>query len=108
MAPNGGGSAGQVFEKAKIGGNSEPLQFVLFPNPADKLLNIGFAGDEPVAGRVEIFNQIGQRVLTQNLSIEAGEEGSLSIGHLPEGSYFLVFKLDGGTATSERFVIFRD
>ncbi len=77
------------FENEILGKNFAPDEMLLFPNPSSNLLNIKFLDEKTVIGRVEIFNQIGQKVLSQNLKIESGEQGQLEVGHLPEGTYFL-------------------
>ncbi len=97
-------SVKQVFSNGKSG----KIEFLLYPNPADELLKIVFSGDEPVAGRVEVFNQIGQRVMTQDIQIEPGKEAVLHIKHFPQGNYFLVFRQGDGANAGKRFIIVRD
>ncbi len=87
---------------------SGKIQFALLPNPADDVLNIVFAGEELVVGSVDIFNSIGQRILTQDIQLEPGKEGAFQIGHFPQGNYFLVFRRADGASVGERFIIVRD
>jgi len=86
----------------------ENLRFMLLPNPADDVLHIVFVGNEVVFGRVEIFNLIGQRLLTQDVQLEPGKKGNLQIGHLPQGNYFLTFRRADGARSGERFMIVRE
>ncbi len=96
-------SINQVFRD-----NLAKTQFLLRPNPADEILNIVFSGDEWVAGRVEIFNPIGQRILAQDIRVESGKEVVLRIEHFPQGNYFLVFRGEDGARAAERFIIVRE
>jgi len=94
--------------KQVLGNNLGEIRFLLLPNPADQVLNIVFAGDEWVAGSVEIFNQIGQRRLTQDIQVEPGKEVVFHIEHFPQGPYFLIFRRDNGASASGRFIVVRD
>lgn len=90
------------------GDNSGKTLFQLRPNPADEVLNIVFVGDEFAIGHVEIFNPIGQRILTQEIQVEPGKEIVFQIEHFPQGNYFLVFRRADGARSGQRFIIVRD
>ena len=81
---------------------------MLLPNPADDVLYIAFEGNEVALGRVEIFNPIGQCVLTQDVQLEPGKKGAFQVGHLPQGHYFLIFRQADGARSGERFMLVRD
>ncbi len=87
------------------GERSGKIQFALYPNPADEVLNIVFAGDEWVLGSVEIFNPIGQRILTQDIQVAPGKEVVLRTKHFPQGNYFLMFRRADGAVSGGRFII---
>lgn len=108
MAPAGSGATKAAAERGENQNQTDNQTMLVFPNPADNFLKINFLEDEQMVGQVEIFNQIGQRVLTQNLSVESGEEGFLPVRQLPQGTYFLVLKDDFGQMQTARFSIFRD
>jgi subtilisin-like proprotein convertase family protein len=86
---------------------SGEIQFALRPNPADEVLYIVFEGTAMAIGRVEIFNLIGQRLLTQDIQVEAIKESVLRIEALSEGNYFLVFRREDGLVGGKRFVVLR-
>ena len=94
--------------KQVFGNQAGGIQFMLLPNPADDVLHIVFDGNEVALGRVEIFNSIGQRVLTQDVQLEPGKKGAFQIGHLPQGYYFLMFRRADGARSGERFIIVRN
>jgi hypothetical protein len=86
-------------------GRSSKIQFVLYPNPADDILNIVFAGNELVAGSVEIYNPIGQRIQTQDIQVSPGKAVVLHTKHFPQGNYFLMFRRADGGVAGGRFII---
>ena len=88
--------------------NVGEIQFTLLPNPADEVLNIVFAGVEMAIGRVEIFNPIGQRILTQEIRVQAGVAEVMQIGKFPQGNYLLIFRGEDGVISGKRFIILRD
>ena len=94
--------------KQVLEGNAGKIRFVLLPNPADEVLNLVFAGDQWAIGRVEMYNPIGQCLLTQDIKVEPGKEVVLRIDHIPQGNYFLVFRSADGASSGERFIIVRD
>ncbi len=86
-------------------GRSSKIQFVLYPNPADDILNIVFAGNELVAGSVEIYNPIGQRIQTQDIQVSPGKAVVFHTKHFPQGNYFLMFRRADGGVAGGRFII---
>jgi hypothetical protein len=86
-------------------GRSGKIQFVLYPNPADDILNLVFAGNELVAGSVEIYNPIGQRIQTQDIQVSPGKAVVFHTKHFPQGNYFLMFRRADGGVAGGRFVI---
>lgn len=89
----------------KNGELSGKAQFALYPNPADEVLNIVFAGAEMVLGSIEIVNSIGQRKLMQQIQVAPGKEVRLVTKYFPQGHYFLMFRRADGAISGGRFVI---
>ena len=83
-----------------------PHEFLIspnYPNPflTDTRVDIGVPEAQTV--RMEIFNVLGQRVVTQQLHMEAGSYAlNLSLGHLPVGVYFL--RVGGRDAKVEKMI----
>ncbi len=65
---NGASDRNGIFLKNILSEN----QFVLFPNPTDNELKINFLNEEPVVGQVEVFNQLGQKVLVEIIKNRTG------------------------------------
>ena len=64
----------------------------VYPNPAKNVLHVEGAG----LTHVEIFNIMGQSVLTSNENFEA-----IAIGHLQNGIYFIRIKTTKGEKTAK-------
>ncbi|PBQ32626.1 hypothetical protein CNR22_12880 [Sphingobacteriaceae bacterium] len=78
----------------------------LFPNPANDYLQLEFSnGDENSFKKWSIFNQLGQLVGDQNISLT--DHNKIELVDLPEGVYSLVLKSDDSRTLSKRFVISR-
>ncbi|MDQ3017189.1 MAG: T9SS type A sorting domain-containing protein, partial [Bacteroidota bacterium] len=62
----------------------------LWPNPANRLLNIQFISSEEQIVTVSILNLIGQKVSGEILDVAKGENKSqIDMSRLPEGTYFI-------------------
>lgn len=81
--------------------NKNENSFVLFPNPAKNMLNLKFAEplNEPVY--LQIFDLSGHTIHSQ---IQIYENNSISIGHLPSGTYFITAKSNSLYIKPQRFV----
>jgi hypothetical protein len=67
--------------------NSESVN--VFPNPASNFVNITFNNFEVSTGIVEIFNSVGQSVLTQKLNVLSGNVAQINTKDLETGLYFV-------------------
>ena len=76
------------------------MQFTIFPNPADDVLHIQFAGQPGTGKRVVITDVYGRAVIRQALSTE------YDISHLTAGIYFFgVFDQNGKLTAVQKFVV---
>lgn len=71
---------------------------VLYPNPAQDLLNVQFKSSFST-GSVKIFNQLGQLVKTTDLS--KNQINAIPVGDLKTGTYFVQIATDKGTSTKK-------
>jgi len=94
--------------KQVLGNNVGGIQFALHPNPANEVLHLVFEGIEWAVGRLELYNLIGQHMMTQDIQVAPGKEVVLPIHPFPQGNYFLLFKGADGATSGRRFVIVRD
>ena len=62
------------------------VKFEMYPNPATSEL---FLVAEESIDRVEIYNLLGERVMTQNFTYNKGEPIQMSIGRLETGMYMV-------------------
>jgi hypothetical protein len=82
--------------------NQEESGLIVYPNPAQSLVNIGL---KRVGGESEVllFNSIGERVMSKAISI-GNKDLQLDVSILPNGIYSLVMK-EGGKTTVKKVVI---
>lgn len=71
-----------------------PCQINVFPNPTSDRINFQFCEGIPKADRIRIYNAAGQLVMDEQ------QKASLSIKHLPPGSYEVVFAVGQLTDTT--------
>ena len=69
----------------------------VFPNPSSGSVNILSA---KTLGVIEIYNLMGQKILTQN---ESSNQVNINVAHLPSGTYLLKSNAYGKVAVT-RFV----
>lgn len=82
-------------------GTPTPLEFTIFPNPANARINIRFS--EPVTGKLLIFNAFGE--LAGTLPVQKSAALTFETGPLSSGIYFCRLHTGGGVATSRPFAI---
>lgn len=73
----------------------EKSQFAVYPNPAVNNLNLDAKG---IVESVSIYNQLGQRVLSQ---MPNSKQSTLDISNLQTGVYVIKASIDGKTATTQ-------
>lgn len=71
--------------------NINELEFNVFPNPADDVLNISLKNERLSQSSFRLFNSLGQ---TFESGMIIGERHQLSIGHLAPGVYFMEIKTE--------------
>ncbi|MBQ4355416.1 MAG: T9SS type A sorting domain-containing protein, partial [Bacteroidales bacterium] len=87
------------FASCLVGGNDiddNDNNVLIFPNPANNILSIQGEG----ISQVQLFNAMGQQVLTSNLS-------RIDISQLPEGLYVANIIFQNGNSTNQKVVINR-
>ncbi|MCR5114812.1 MAG: T9SS type A sorting domain-containing protein [Bacteroidales bacterium] len=87
------------FASCLVGGNDiddNDNNVLIFPNPANNILSIQAEG----ISQVQLFNAMGQQVLTSNLS-------RIDISQLPEGLYVANIIFQNGNSTNQKVVINR-
>lgn len=85
------------------------VQFSIFPNPGSAVRNVGFrSSDELDAARssITLLDAGGKErmVWSGQLSGRAGTIENLDFGSLPNGNYFIIFKVDGIKPVTAQFV----
>lgn len=64
----------------------------IFPNPAQKILNVDILAKKNEAGSATIFNATGQIVLEKKINLNAGENSiTFDMEELENGIYFITF-----------------
>jgi uncharacterized protein (TIGR02145 family) len=93
----------QVAASAQNPGTPKPAQksgnelFSVYPNPATDIVTIEVKEGQVNSAVAEIYDQIGFRVFSEIMDL-SDDAGTLDIGHLPEGIYFLKIISNGNTA----------
>ncbi len=75
-----------------------PYRLNVYPNPADKIINISVRGYDELKV-IEIFDTKGQKVVTQKVS---DNNITLNVSKLPQGLYFVRISKTDGTFISQR------
>jgi len=60
-------------------------RFILFPNPADEEIHLNYLGNQSANYRVEIFNNEGAQLISNELS----GNSTIEVDHLSKGIYFV-------------------
>ncbi|MCB0625865.1 MAG: T9SS type A sorting domain-containing protein, partial [Saprospiraceae bacterium] len=83
-----------------IGDACEPPGFDLSPNPATHQVQITSVSPDTPFLRIELFDQVGNRVLDQPYSTPV-QSSTLLIGHLQPGSYLLKITTENTFVTTK-------
>ncbi|QQS67220.1 MAG: T9SS type A sorting domain-containing protein [Chlorobiota bacterium] len=75
----------------------------LYPNPAQRLINIGLQGVGVGVSEVTLFNNIGEKVMSKVIS-SGVKDLQLDVSILPNGIYSLLIK-EGGKTVVKKIVI---
>jgi hypothetical protein len=77
------------------------ISLMLFPNPADQVLNI-VLGNGGVNGKIAVLDMLGQEVLS--IGQPAGNTARMDVSQLAPGVYFLHARTKAGPVV-KRFVV---
>lgn len=86
-------------ETTSSGAPLETAAFSLYPNPVEDML---FINGEDIA-KIQVFSASGRLVLEKSGASDRTLK-SISVGHLPEGMYFVVTRNRNGVAGNGRFI----
>lgn len=96
-----------IFRKSATGLNNELTSnnnnFIVFPNPANNVLNLSLTTTKEDNYSFTIFNQLGEMVNNGNLDFNAKRTHALNIENLSNGVYFIQVK-NGKTAQTIKFI----
>jgi hypothetical protein len=96
-----------IFRKSATGLNNELSSnnnnFIVFPNPANNVLNLSLTTTKEDNYTFTIFNQLGAMVNNGNLDFNAKRTHALNIENLSNGVYFIQVK-NGKTAQTIKFI----
>jgi len=81
--------------------NLNQIQFNLFPNPVSEEL---WVEAEEAIERIEIYNLLGERVMTQNLGIGASNKTNILVGKLDHGMYVINLFFDNDFQSTQKFI----
>ncbi|PLX13946.1 MAG: hypothetical protein C0598_02530, partial [Marinilabiliales bacterium] len=78
------------------------------PNPVSQDARLSISLKEATTLKIEIINQLGQIVLTENNSVNSGENHlELQTGKLNEGLYILSITPSDGISSYKKFIKLR-
>ncbi|WP_080055167.1 RICIN domain-containing protein [Spirosoma aerolatum] len=97
-------SVGCATNSGRIGADFDNT-LTLFPNPAKEYLDIDVSIAEPTVLRMEVYNTVGQKVHTDNVSLEKSTIHRMSLPNLPNGIYVIQVKAGFKWQLTRRFII---
>jgi hypothetical protein len=95
-----------IFSKSATGLNNELISsnnFIVFPNPANNVLNLSLTTTKEDNYNFTIYNQLGAEVNAGNLDFNSKRTHALNIENLSNGVYFIQVK-NGKTAQTIKFI----
>jgi hypothetical protein len=95
-----------IFSKSATGLNNELISnnnFIVFPNPANNVLNLSLTTSKEDNYSYTIFNQLGAEVGNGQLDFNSKRTHALNIEDLSAGVYFIQVK-NGKTAQTIKFI----
>jgi hypothetical protein len=95
-----------IFRKSATGLNAElssSNNFIVFPNPANNVLNLSLTTTKEDNYNFTIYNQLGAEVNAGNLDFNSKRTHALNIENLSNGVYFIQVK-NGKTAQTIKFI----
>lgn len=86
-------------------GDSDEFGMYVYPNPSNDLANVAFDGVAGETSTVEVYDNVGQLVLTETVVLSGGRQiVSLSTNELSTGLYSVVVRNGNKRATSKLMV----
>jgi hypothetical protein len=100
------GSALLAAPAGEIALDIHPLDFSLFPNPAQSEINVKM-GEELIGKEVtiRISNQLGQTVLTRRLGEVQHPVENIQLSNLPDGMYIMTLQTEGIQSLTKKFIV---
>jgi hypothetical protein len=95
-----------IFSKSATGLNNElssSNNFIVFPNPANNVLNLSLTTTKEDNYNFTIYNQLGAEVNAGSLDFNAKRTHALNIENLSSGVYFIQVK-NGKTSQTIKFI----
>jgi len=80
--------------------------FSIFPNPVQDILYINFSNEHSKNISIEIYNELGFSVFTQNIGKEQCFPVCINTNEFSLGTYYLILKT-GNEVVSKKFIVIR-
>jgi PQQ-dependent dehydrogenase (s-GDH family) len=90
-----------------VGEATDAAAFTLFPNPADRRLNLDLSRLPAGRIRLAVYNRLGALILEQDLDNQYGAPASLDVSAWPEGQYVLSVQTDGQAPAMRKVTVLR-
>ncbi|UPT66420.1 MAG: T9SS type A sorting domain-containing protein [Sphingobacteriales bacterium JAD_PAG50586_3] len=97
----------EVFNSIAVGCADNGIATItVYPNPATSVLNIQVNNGATGKGFITLYNQLGQRVITEGISTSVGiNTYTINTDNLPAGQYFVQFVMDNTALPVQKIVI---
>jgi hypothetical protein len=97
----------EVFNPIVVGCVDNGMATIaVYPNPATNVLNIQVNNGATGKGSITLYNQLGQRVITEGISTSVGiNTYTINTNNLPVGQYFVQFVMENTTLPVQKIVI---
>jgi hypothetical protein len=84
--------------------NNSFTEVKVFPNPSQDIFNLRAEIKEMQNVQLDIFNLNGKIIQSKTLVETTAIQETISLNNFPNGLYFLVLRLEDGTAYSSKLV----
>ncbi len=81
----------------------EKTNLTIYPNPVSAQLKVDLTDYSGVAGRLRIYNKLGQKVMEREIGLERDQHFALAVDKLPNGLYLLSIESENGEAIVQKF-----
>ncbi len=93
--------ASDIYEESS--NNAQIGDFIIYPNPAQDILNIQFADNKTLVSSITIYDLLGKVIYTSNIN-NISDVYSISTNHLQNGLYFISIQANN-TVHTKRVLI---